>query len=159
MSMLNIEPKVYDDGRTKQSFKDECDINKLLKKAATPNALAHLMKYPAPVYGEFEGYDLLEAHRMVNKANHIFSELPSEVRNEFNGDALAFAKFASDPRNNKRLGELLPAIAKPGDYFPNPVRRPQAAPEPTAAPGSSEPSAAPPEPQATPEAAPASSTT
>ena len=29
---LRKEPK-YNDGRTKQAFKDQCDINKMLKKA------------------------------------------------------------------------------------------------------------------------------
>ena len=44
MSMLKIKKKVYDDGRTKQSFKDQCDINKILKKAMRTGSIAHLQK-------------------------------------------------------------------------------------------------------------------
>ena len=109
--------------RTKQGFKDSADINKILKKAQTVGALSHLQKYPAAVYGVFQNYDLLEAHRLTDYAREVFGALPSEVRDEFDGDAFAFAAFASDPSNNARLQELLPAIARPGRHFPNPVNR------------------------------------
>ena len=44
----------YKDGRTKQSFKDQCDINKILKRAQVKGGLAHVQKYPEAVYGEFD---------------------------------------------------------------------------------------------------------
>lgn len=117
------QPK-YKDGRTKQAFKDQCDINKMLAKAQRVGSIAHLNKYPEATYGEFDGeFTLLEAHGRIAKAEGIFSELPSEIRNEFNNDALAFVKFAGDPQNNEKLRDLLPALAKPGSYFPNPVTR------------------------------------
>lgn len=116
--------KDYSDGRTKQAFRDQCDINKILKKAAKVGSLAHLQKYPEAVYGEFDGeFDLLTAHERIAKANGIFDELPSEIRREFDNDALKFVQFAGDPENNDKLRDLLPALAKPGDYFPNPVQR------------------------------------
>lgn len=109
--------------RTKQSFKDATDINKIIKKAQRQGGLAHVQKYDKAVYGEFEGYDLLEAYQKVDRAQEIFDDLPSEVKNEFDHDALKFAGFASDPANIDRLGELIPAIAEPGRYFPNPVNQ------------------------------------
>ena len=119
---LRDEP-VFGPGRTKQSFKDSTDINKILKKAQKAGSLAHLQKYDKAVYGEFHGYDLLEAMGKIDRANEIFNDLPAEIRSEFRHDALAFAKFASDPSNNDRLAELLPAIAEPGQFFPNPVNQ------------------------------------
>ncbi len=113
----------YSDGRTKQAFKDSCDINKILKKAQLAGGLSHALKYPEAVYGEFTGIDLLSAFGQIKRANAIFDDLPSEVRREFKGDALAFAGFASNPANIGRLQELLPAIAEPGSYFPNPAKR------------------------------------
>lgn len=130
MSMLGTERPDYDDFRdredveevrTKQAFRDAADINKILQKAQREGTIAHLQKYDERVYGEFQGYDLLEAHSLVTKAQTIFDELPSEIRREFEGDALKFAGFASDPANIDRLAEIFPAIARPGDYFPNPV--------------------------------------
>ena len=117
-------PKNYSDGITKQAFKDQTDINKIIKKAAVHGSLSHLQKYPEAVYGEFDGeMDLLTANDRIQKATAIFDELPAEVRREFNNNALAFVKFAGDPENNGKLRDLLPAIAKPGSYFPNPVQR------------------------------------
>jgi hypothetical protein len=125
MSMENSDfgPRDYSDGRTKQAFKDQCDINKILKKAQKSGTISHLLKYPEPVYGDFDGVDLLEAHRLIDKAQTIFDDLPSEIRREFDGDALKFAGFASDPANRGKLAQLLPKIAEPGAYFPNPAQR------------------------------------
>ena len=124
MSMIPIEVKEYKDGRTKQSFKDATDINKMLKKAQNVGTLAHLVKYPEGVYGEFDGeFDLMTATAKIAKAGEIFADLPSEVRNEFQNDPLRFVQFAGDPKNAGKLGKLLPAIAEPGSYFPNPVAR------------------------------------
>lgn len=123
MSMLNAKDPVYDDGMTKQSFKDQCDINKILKKAQRTGSLAHVQKYPEAVYGEFTGVDLLGAHEQNERARAIFEDLPSEVRKDFNNNHFDFIAFASDPKNVGKLVEILPAIAEPGRYFPNPVQR------------------------------------
>lgn len=124
MSMRGGRKLDYGDGRTKQAFKDQCDINKMLAKAQQTGSMAHLVKYPEAVYGEFDGeFDLLTAQGQIAKANEIFNDLPSEIRKDFNNDPLAFVKFAGDPDNNDKLRDLLPAIAKPGSYFPNPVAR------------------------------------
>lgn len=120
----DIPAPVYNDGVTKQSFKDQCDINKILKKAEVSGGLSHVMKYDKAVYGEFDGeFDLLTAHERIAKAETIFNDLPAEVRREFQHNALEFVKFAADPANNDRLVELIPQIAEPGRYFPNSVQR------------------------------------
>ncbi len=119
MKSSKFGPVKYGDGRTKQAFKDSTDINKLLAKAQRKGSVAHLEKYDAAVYGEFANYDLLEAHSMLARAQSIFDDLPSEVRREFSNDSLSFARFASDEANVGRLGELLPALAAPGKYFPD----------------------------------------
>ena len=124
MKSSKFGPLEYKDGLTKQSFKDQCDINKMLKKAQTVGSIAHLAKYPEATYGEFDGeFDLLTAARKMERAGEIFAELPSEVRGEFGNNPLEFVAFAAKPENNARLREILPAIAEPGSYFPNPVQR------------------------------------
>ncbi len=124
MSMIQLKEIVYDDGRTKESYKDSTDINKILKKAQVTGSIAHLMKYPEAVYGEFAGdCDLLTAQTRILKANTIFNDLPSEIRNEFDNDPLRFVTFCSDDENNERLAEIFPRLAEPGEYFPNPIER------------------------------------
>lgn len=124
MSIKKVFNGKFGKSMTKQSFKDSTDINKMLKKAQVTGSMSHLMKYPEAVYGEFDGeFDLLTAQARLEKANQIFADLPSEVRSEFNQDPIAFVKFAGDPQNNSKLREILPAVAEPGSYFPNPVQR------------------------------------
>lgn len=153
-------PKVYDDGRTKQSFKDSADINKILKRAQKEGTISHLQKYPEAVYGEFEGIDLLEAHGRIARAQAIFDDLPSEIRSEFDNDALRFAGYASNPENRGRLSELLPQLAEPGRTMPNPVQRggqgaaAATAAEPPSDPVVEEPPAAPPAAEAPPASTP-----
>ena len=127
------EPYLDDDGNpvmvpvdpivAKQSFKDQTDINKILQRHQIKGATSHAVLFPPEAYQEFQNIDLLEAHAQMDRAYEIFDALPSEIRDEFGNDAFAFIRFASAPENNSRLNELLPAIAQPDSYFPNPVKR------------------------------------
>lgn len=123
MSMLPVfNSDDYPDGMTKQAFADECDINKLLARAARGDSIAHLARHGA-VYGDFTDIgDLLEAHARLERGRKIFDELPSEVRREFNQDMGAFFAFVNDPANRERLPEVLPQLAMPGNQLPS-VRR------------------------------------
>ena len=122
MSMLPIvDKKVYDDGRTKQSFKDSTDINKILKKAQLAGTVSHLVAHGGE-YGDFSNFDFFEAQNLLARAKTIFEELPSEVRKDFEHDPSKFFAFVNDPENADKLSELLPEIAEPGRYFPSVVR-------------------------------------
>ncbi len=113
MSMLPTKQPKYTDGRTKQSFRDETDINKIMKRAQTTGTISHLNKHEAR-YGDFTGFDFFEAQLKISAGRTIFDELPSEIRNEFNQSPAAFFKYVNDPANKERLGQLLPALAEPG---------------------------------------------
>jgi len=114
MSMRHpIPPKVYDDGRTKQAFKDDADINKLLQRAQKTGTMSHLQKYET-VYADFSGVDWEETQNTLARGRQVFSELPSEVRNEFQNSPGKFFEFVNDPANNDKLAEKLPHLAKPG---------------------------------------------
>lgn len=127
MSMLGTRNPTRDEyvetEKTKQAFKDQCDVNKILARAQVKGGLSHVQKYPHAVYGEFDGeMDLLTAYDRIDKANTIFNELPAEVRSEFRNDAMSFVKWAGQ-QTPEELVEKIPAIAQPGAYFPNPVQR------------------------------------
>ncbi len=118
MSMLGTKTPIYDDGRTKQSFRDETDINKLLQRAQKTGTISHLNKHEAR-YGDFSGFDFFEAQLRLTAGREIFDELPSEVRNEFQQSPAAFFKYVNDPANSDRLESLLPALAAPGRQMIN----------------------------------------
>jgi hypothetical protein len=127
---------LYADGRTKQSFKDETDINKVLRKAQRAGTLSHLQKHGA-FYGDFSDVDgLLVAHENIKRGQAIYDELPSEVRREF-GDMYEFFAYVNDPANAGELEDKLPDLARPGRQ--NPAVRRSAATEADPAVASAEP--------------------
>lgn len=150
MDCNDFSPREYKDGRTKQSFKDECDVNKILARAAQKGGLSHVQKYPEAVYGSFnQEVDLLTARNLIGRADEIFQALPSEVRREFQNDALEFVKYAGSLSPGE-LALKIPELAKPGNFFPNPAQRggkgaglATAPSEPPQAPASSSPAASP----------------
>ena len=105
--------KDYEDGRTKQSFRDETDINKILKRAQKSGTISHITQYEAR-YGDFSDFDFFEAQLKLAQGGEIFDALPMELRREFNQSPPEFFEFVNDPANKDRVAELLPALAEPG---------------------------------------------
>lgn len=134
---------VYDDGRTKQAFKEDTEINTMLRRHQVAGTMSHLEAYGGE-YGDFAGVDLLTAHQNINRGRQIFDALPSEVRKEFRNNPSEFFSYVNDPENVDRIAELLPVIAEPG-YQHRPsaavVENPIVLPEPDPLPAS-EPAAA-----------------
>ncbi len=107
-----IQP-TYKDGRTKQSFKDETDINKILVRAQKAGTMSHLDKYEG-TYGDFAGFDFFEATLQLTKGRELFDALPSELRTEFNQSPAQFFAYVNDPANLDDLRKKLPGLAMPG---------------------------------------------
>lgn len=107
-----IQP-VYKDGRTKQSFKDDTDINKLLHRAQKAGTMSHLEKFE-PVYGDFADFDFFDATLQLTRGREVFDALPSEIRKEFNQSPAEFFAFVNDPAKVDDLGKILPELAAPG---------------------------------------------
>lgn len=105
----------YDDGMTKQEFKDDADINKIIARFGVQGAATHLQKHGFE-YGDFAEFDFLEAQMRLARGKEIFAELPGEVRREFNQSPAEFFAFVNDPENVDRLPDLLPDLAQPGNY-------------------------------------------
>jgi len=99
---------------TKQSFKDDCDINEIVKRhpyqIAESAALAN-----QGMYDDILPIDYHQAMNISIKADRMFSELPSEIRNEFRNDPAQFFEFVNDPKNSERIIEL--GLAKGIDKF------------------------------------------
>ncbi len=116
--ILALRPaKLYEDGRTLQCHKDECDISKIMARFQVNGTISHVNKYEG-VYADFSDFDFSEQTQMLTKGREIFDALPSEVRDEFRQDPQAFFNFVNDPANAEDLLEKLPALAAPGDQLP-----------------------------------------
>ncbi len=113
MSQRETKNAEFTDGRTKQAFRDETDINQILKRAQKTGTISHLAKHEGR-YADFSGYDFFQNQLMLVRGREMFDDLPSEIRSEFDQSPAAFFEYVNDPENKDRLGELLPALAEPG---------------------------------------------
>lgn len=94
------------DSRTKQSFKDECDINRILASYSKTGVLEHMNKATG-MYGELPtDIDYQSNMNAVIAAQEAFSGLPSEIRNRFENDPAQFLAFIHEPSNHDEMVEL-----------------------------------------------------
>lgn len=92
---------------TKQSFKDDCDINKIVKRYQKTGVIEHVSR-KRPRFGDAPaaGEDLLSAYLLVEEAEAMFSALPADIRRRFENDPAALLKFMDDPNNQAEAEEL-----------------------------------------------------
>jgi len=90
---------------TKQSFKDECDINVLMGRYLQTGQIPNINER-APQYLDVTGIDYQEAMQLVAGAQTLFNELPSAVRTRFDNDPAQFLAFTSDGDNYEEMAEM-----------------------------------------------------
>ena len=106
---------------TKQSFVENCDINRIMDRAKKGASLSHLANFKGE-YGDFSDWNEHTYEDMCNdmaRAQTIFNDLPAELRNEFDNNPGKFLGFVNDPKNAERLEEIFPVLAEPGRQFPD----------------------------------------
>lgn len=89
---------------TRQEFKDDCDVNRILQRFQLTGALSHFARF-APEYMDVTPTDFQEAQNLMIRARQMFDALPSAVRKEC-ATPEGFLAFVSDPANNERMAEL-----------------------------------------------------
>jgi len=100
-----------DVSRTKQSMRDECDINGIMLKYEKTGTIAHVEKRDAYFADVSAVPDFAQAIAVVEQAESMFMSLPAKVRKEFDNDAVKYVEFCADPNNLPRMREL--GIASP----------------------------------------------
>lgn len=91
--------------RTQQQFKEECDINVILKRFGVTGHLP--LMAVQPVQGDFTGVE--DYQSMLNTlmaADDNFMRLPSDVREKFGQDPRKFVDFCVDPANIDAVREM-----------------------------------------------------
>ncbi len=96
-------------GKTKQSFKDECDINFIMNKwQRTGEIPAAKVGSLPPRYGDFStATDYMDACNQVIEAKAAFAALPAFLRDRFANEPANLLRFLSIPENQEeaiRLG-------------------------------------------------------
>lgn len=118
---------------TVQSYKDDSDINVLMRRFGVTGQLP--VAAVQPFYGDFsEAVDYQSALDLIREANASFDALPSEVRRRFGQDPARLMEFLQDPDNRDeaiKLGliEAPPSVAStpPAPPAPPPAPEEQAA--------------------------------
>lgn len=110
-------------GRTKQSFKDECDINQIMARFLATGVLPDTLNPRTPQYIDATGFDFDVAMNLVAEASSSFALLPAKIREQFDHDPGSFLDFVADPKNGPALREMglttqLPAWAEGGIAAP-----------------------------------------
>jgi len=91
---------------TKQSEKDSCDINKILRRYQDTGVLPQNMKNN-PIYGDFTTVsDFHESLQTVALANEQFSNLPASIRDRFQNDTAKFLAFCNDSKNVSEMVKM-----------------------------------------------------
>lgn len=98
-----------DEDRTKQSFRDECDMNRIVSRINKTGfipleAQASLRRQ---IYGDFSAVpqSLEQAYAVVQRADAAFARLPAALRERFGGPSGLLA-FVEDPQNLKEAQDL-----------------------------------------------------
>lgn len=113
---------------TKQAFKDECNINKIMSRYEKTGLITHIAK-GAPQYGDFS--NITTYHEAVNQimlAQDMFESLPAKLRQQFNNDPELFVDFCSNPENLEQLQEM--GLAEPPPSPPDEAVKPSEAQKP-----------------------------
>lgn len=98
----------------KQEFKDETDINTILRRFAVTRQLPESVRMPT--YGDFTGLtDFHEAMNAIVAARESFMEMPASVRKRFDNDPGEFVAFCSNPNNLDEARKMGLAPPKPQD--------------------------------------------
>lgn len=92
--------------RTKQSFKDESDINNIMRRYAKTGQLPDLIRRD-PQYGDFsEATEYQEALNLVIRAQAQFEALDARVRDRFGNDPARFLEFVQNGENAEEMVKL-----------------------------------------------------
>jgi len=118
--------------RTKQAFKDECDINKIMARFVRTRTLDWVSDV-APRYGDLIGWDYQEALNQVARGKEMFKALPAKVRSRFHNDPAELLDFLAD-EDNRDEARKLGLLKKPQEAAAQPVATPPATPPTSAAP-------------------------
>lgn len=105
-----------DESRTHQSFKDECDINNIVRKYKRTGVVTHVTSKVGSFSDLSDVPTFHEAMNIVAEATQHFEQLPAALRKRFANDPAQFLDFVHDEKNlpeMRELGLLKPEVSAP----------------------------------------------
>lgn len=91
---------------TQQNFKNQCDINNIMKKYVNTGHITHLNNKQGSYVDTSSLPDYHQALQTVLDAQNSFFTLPSGVRKRFQNDPQELLTFLKDPSNKQEAIKL-----------------------------------------------------
>lgn len=103
---MRVQKTFHLPSKTKQSFKDECNINNIMSKYMKDGLLEHVNEHKGQYTDlpEFEDYH--DALNQIQHAQDSFASLTAHIRGSFNNDPAEFLEFILDPDNKDEIVSL-----------------------------------------------------
>ena len=118
--------------RCKQSFREECDVNRIVARARKTGYLIDptIVANRQAVFMDCSNIDYMDMLNRVNVAQRALDALPSDVRSKFDNDVAKLLDFVADPANEDAAIalDLLPKKVIPVEEPAQPVGQGEAAP-------------------------------
>lgn len=104
---ISFDPNDPNANRTKQAYRDECDINKIMERYELVGELPNTLGSPTPSFGDFTTVvDYHTACNAVRNAETAFMTLPGALRARFANDPQNLLAFLADSSNREEAEEL-----------------------------------------------------
>lgn len=97
----NTEPS-----KTDQQYKQDCDVNHIIRKFSKTGQISHLAKAQGQYADVAEIPDLLGALGQVTQAQQSFDLLPAELRKKFSNSPVEMYNWLQNPQNDKEAVRL-----------------------------------------------------
>lgn len=92
---------------TQQHFRDECDINNIMKKYEKNGTLPDGYNEKQPIFGDFsEIPDFQSTANLIAEVQTAFNKLPASTRARFNHSPAAALDFLADSNNTAEAFKL-----------------------------------------------------
>jgi len=121
--------------RTQMQYKDQVNVNNIMKKFKKTGSITHLRNAKEGVYADLTQItDYAESLMQIKKADEAFLSIPSEIRNKFQNNPANLISYLKDPKNTeeaikhgllvKRENEQNQTQTKPNENASTPAQTP-----------------------------------
>lgn len=107
--------------RTQQHFRNECDINNIMKRYLTTGYLTDPMNVSTrkPMFGDFSNVsEFQNAQNVIADAVQAFEAMPSYLRKRFQNNPVLFLEFVNNSDNYDEAVKLGICLPKPVEKTP-----------------------------------------
>lgn len=112
----SVEGITFDEpSMAQQHFKDECDVNNILRKYESTGLVTHVAN-GTPSYGDFSSVlEFQQAQNILIEAQDAFEALPASLRKRFDNDPAVMLEFIENPDNREEAEKLGLVDKKPSE--------------------------------------------